>query len=32
MISAEKLLDSLGNLPDDLIEETQALRSRKPVH
>lgn len=32
MISAEKLLDSLGNLPDDLILETQALRSRKPVH
>lgn len=32
MISAEKLLDSLGNLPDDLILETQAIRSRKPIH
>ncbi len=32
MISAEKLLDSLGNLPDDLIAETEAIRSRKPVH
>lgn len=32
MISAEKLLDSLGNLPDDMIRQTEAIRSRKPVH
>ena len=31
MISAEKLLDSLGSLPDDLIRETEALRRKKPV-
>jgi len=31
MITAEKLLDSLENLPNDLIEETAAIRQRKPV-
>lgn len=32
MISAEKLLDALENLPDDLLEETNALRCKKRVH
>lgn len=32
MITAEKLLDCLENLPDDLIRETEMLRSKKPTH
>lgn len=31
MISSEKLLDALEYLPDDLLEETDALRCRKRV-